>query len=149
MTKKIILSLAAALLLIGVSAWAESPSVSPLPKTKGKTQAKIDVVCLSGAIEKRDVAVSSAFDKYASSVKMAITARTIALKTAWSSLDVKTSRKDRNAVWEMYRKSIRTAKRIMGQDKTAAWRQFKTEAKACHANGGDADEGGEGADAQL
>ena len=177
MNKTIQFSLVAGALLIALSALGQtatptatpsiSPSTSPMHdrdddrennnenKKNDKQDRDTNVLtvadrtCMQNAVNKRDTAIVSAVDKYSTSVKSALTTRRDALKAAWALTDAKESKKARNAAWDMYRKSIKTARRLFSQDKAAAWKQFKIDAKACHAKSGDADNGGEGADNQI
>ena len=167
MNKTISFSLAAAGLLIALSAMGQTTSPTPTPSPsasvmhdkdhegdrenhRDKTnKVAVDRVCMQSAVDKRDNALVSAVDKYFTSVKAALAARRDALKAAWALTDAKASRKARNDAWDLYRKSVKTARRLLAQDKSAAWKQFKTDSKTCHANGEDNDNGGEGADSQI
>ncbi len=99
------------------------PIVSPAPV--------IDIVCIAAVVDKRELAVAAAFDAYATSQKIALSARRTALANAWKM----TERKERNAAilaaWKTYRTDHRAAVLTHRKAIEAAWKQAKTDWKAC------------------
>ena len=93
--------------------------------------ASIDIACMKTAVEAREDAVKAAFDKFSSSISLALQTRKSELSTAWTITD-KTQR--RNAIktaWKNFTKSKKDATKIFRTEKLAAWKQFKTSRKAC------------------
>ena len=116
------------------------PLKSPRPTPKPE-----DIVCAQNAIEKRETAISSAVDQYATAWKAALSARKNALKDAVGLTDKKARKEAVKKAWEEYRKARRTVNKTFEVTKRDAWKQYRKDAKAC---GGKIDEGPqeEGAD---
>lgn len=117
-------------------------------RTSSSTPAvTIDVACISSALDKRDSAVGSAFDAQNAAIKTALTARTTALKAAYALTDKTARRTAIRDAWKNWSTAVRAAKSTQKTSRNAAWTTFKTEAKACGAQG--VDTTGSSADANL
>lgn len=130
MCKKIILSIIVfgLALLLTLPVLAEN-TTQPVNTPKAKKQ--LDLVCLQGAIEKRENAIIAAFTKKAEAIKVALETRKNALKEAWG----KTIQKERIAArlktWNDYRLAIKKARNTYYTEIKAAWTQFRNDRRAC------------------
>lgn len=114
---------------------------------KADRMAKVDGACMSTAVSKRDDALVAAVDVSATAVKNALNTRKAALKAAWALTD---GRSDAlKAAWTTYRAAVKAAKKTLRDGRLAAWKTFRTDAKACGTGATSADAGGEGADTAL
>lgn len=91
--------------------------------TSAKTQKTLDVACMAAAIDKRDTAISGAFD----ALKTAVTTRKDVLKSAWGQTDKKMRRDGIKAAWKAYASSVSSARSA----RKSAWTAFNTDRKAC------------------
>ncbi|MFN3301847.1 MAG: hypothetical protein ACK413_02380 [Patescibacteria group bacterium] len=89
--------------------------------------------CVKTAVEKRETAIQTAFDKFSEAIKLALQTRKNELLSAWDITD-KNERKTaiRNA-WNKFKNEKRNAIRNFNQARLSAWQQFITERKACKA----------------
>jgi hypothetical protein len=126
--KKIISSILIVLIFgIGLIAFAETTNAK-------KT---VDLTCMQSAVEKRDGAIITAWDKYTASVKSALETRKSALKSAWT-ITEKTERISAiKTAWNNYKSSIKTTRQTWMKERKATWQTWKTDAKACAGNAED------------
>jgi len=97
----------------------------------------IDYNCMQNAVEKRDGAIITAWDKYTASVKSALEARKSALKSAWT-ITEKTERISAiRTAWANYKSSIKTTRQTWAKERKATWQTWKTDAKTCKGNAED------------
>lgn len=115
--------------------------------TSSSTPVVINVACVSTALDKRDGAIGTAFDAQTSSVKAALTARTSALKAAYALTDKTARRTAIRAAWQAWSTAVRTAKSTQKTARNTAWTTFRTDMKACGAQG--IDSTGSSVDASL
>lgn len=90
-----------------------------------------DVACIQSALDKRETNLIAAIDPFATSIKSALSARTIALKDAWTKTTVKERREARALAWKTYKTSAQNAHQALKTAKKTAWSTFKTDMKAC------------------
>ncbi len=108
----------------------------------------VDLACVAAAVDKRDMAMIAAWDKYSAAIKTALSARKDALKAAWALTDKKARNEAIRKAWNAYRDSVKAAKKTFRDERTAAWKQFRTDRRACGVREGTADEG-QGQDSNL
>ena len=116
-----------------------APSHSPMPK--------VNTACMQTAVGKRDGAIISGLDAYYNAAKSALTSRQTALQGAWGITDKKAHTEAQRKAWSDYRASIKAARKTFQSARTSAWKQFSTDAKACH--GATEEFGSQGTDEQL
>lgn len=104
-------------------ALALTPTPVP-PKT-------VNVVCIQAAIDKRDTAVTSAYDTLHTSIVAALNTRKEALKNAWTKTDRIERRTALKNAWAIYHTSRRSAQQAWRASRRSAWQTFRTEAKSC------------------
>lgn len=109
----------------------------------------VDLACMQTAVEKRDNAIISAVDAYASAVKTALQTRRDALKAAWGIADKKQRRLALRAAWDAFRGTWKNVAKDLRSAKRDAWMQFNKDQRSCSGNAGDEPAGGQGVDAQL
>ncbi|MEI7498116.1 MAG: hypothetical protein WCK11_02435 [Candidatus Falkowbacteria bacterium] len=145
--KKLLISLTLVSLIFGSTVLAETnlaettPEALPQPKiekpvpmlysAKPKASSTINVICIQTAVEKRETALLSAFDVYASSTKAAISARSAALKTAWTLSDRKQRRQALTTAWNNFRKAQSKANAALKKARLQAGKQYEADRKAC------------------
>jgi hypothetical protein len=144
MFKKItFLTIIASLLLIAVPILAEqsvndssnvntnvnsNPPITPLATT---VKPAIDVSCIQTALEKRETALIAVIDKYASDVKLLLTARLQALKSAWALTDKKARRAAIKKAWKDYNSGLVKARKGLRDGKNIAWKNYNADKKFC------------------
>ena len=96
-----------------------------------------DLTCMQNAVDKRDSAIITAWDKYSAAAKSALEVRKAALKSAWAITD-KTQRVTAiRKAWNDYKAAIKSARKAFASEKKAVWKTWKTDAKACKGNAED------------
>lgn len=118
-----------------------------LPKAPKTVTAEV-AACMQAAVETRDTALVAAVDKYATSVKLALTTRKDALKASWALPSVKEIRTAAKTAWSAYKKALSAARKAIRTDKKDSWNKFKTDRKACKAPN-EVDNSSQGSDSQL
>lgn len=93
--------------------------------------------CMIAAVNKRDTALISALDKFHVSTKTALEIRKEALKRAWNLSDEKERTVAIKAAADTFKASARKAAKELKEARRAAWKQYETDRKACHVDGGD------------
>jgi len=102
-----------------------------------KNNATVDLTCMQNAVEKRDSAIITAWDKYSASVKSALETRKSALKSAWT-ITEKTERISAiKTAWNNYKSAIKTTRQTWMKERKATWQAWKTDAKTCKGNAED------------
>ncbi|MBI3331731.1 hypothetical protein HYZ99_02110 [Candidatus Peregrinibacteria bacterium] len=91
--------------------------------------------CMQTAIDKRDTAVIAAVTAQNTSWIRSLEVRKEALKTAWGLTDASARKTALKNAWSTYRASRKETRAKFRNDRKAAWKQFKTDAKACNARG--------------
>ncbi len=94
----------------------------------------VDINCMKTAVEKRENALSSAWDTYSGKIKTARETRKTELLAAWSIQDPAQRHTAIKAAWEKYRNSLTTARTEWNQSRKTIWGQFAKEAKDCRAS---------------
>lgn len=135
--KKIILtSIVISLLLAsGVNFVLAENTNNALPPATNKFT--VDLTCMQEAVEKRDTAITAAWDKFSAAIKSALETRKAALKAAWG---LRTKRERAVALakaWKDWRTTVRSARQTFKNERKAAWQQFKVDRKKCRATGED------------
>lgn len=126
--KKIISSILIVFIFgIGLIAFAETTN----------TKKTVDLTCMQIAVEKRDNAIITAWDKYTASVKSALETRKSALKSAWAITDKVQRVAAIRTAWSNYKSAIKTARKTWATEKRSAWQTWKTDAKTCKGNAED------------
>lgn len=149
MTTKLINTVAALSLIVGVAAPALAQSPSPVtsrppevsPQVTPKT---VDLACMKTAVVKRDDAVLLALDTFRINVKKALETRRDALRAAWDKSDKNERKAAIRAAWTAFDGTWKKARRDMEAAKKNAWTAYRTDAKTCRGQGEDtrASEGG-------
>lgn len=94
----------------------------------------VDIVCMKTAVEKREVALLTAFDAYSAKLKTARETRKTDLLAAWSIQDAKERHTAIKAAWEKYRQAVKAATKEWNQSRRGTWTQFAQEARNCKAS---------------
>ena len=97
----------------------------------------VDGTCMVTAVTKRDNAILAAMDAYSAAVHSALQTRTSAVTTAWQNTDVKARRAAIKAAYLAGRTTVKTARKDWKAGRDAAWKQFRTDRKACGATAAD------------
>ena len=95
----------------------------------------VDLACMQTAVEKRDNAMIAAQDAYSASWKTALQTRRDELKAAWGIQDKKQREEAIRAAWKKFRESRKTGRENFRTARKNAWNTFKTDSKACKAQG--------------
>lgn len=109
----------------------------------------VDLVCMQMAVEKRENATITAFDKFTVAKKQALEKRKTALLAAWKIENKQERRTALRTAWQTYRKDSQTAREAFHKARREAWAQFKTERKACGPSAHADEPASEGDDAQI
>lgn len=88
-------------------------------------------LCVKPLIETRENALIAAFDKQNAAVKAALLVRKTAVTNAYSLSTKKEVQKAVIAAHKAYWKSVMTANKTALKERLAAWKAYKTSAKAC------------------
>ena len=94
----------------------------------------VNLVCMQGAVDKRDTAIVVAVDKLSVSWKKAVETRKGVLVSAWKIEDTKARREALRAAWNAYNKEHKVARDMFKTDRRLAWKQFETDRKLCGKN---------------
>jgi DNA repair ATPase RecN len=106
-----------------------STDESTTASTKKVKKVKVDAVCMQTAIDTREDAIISSWDKFASSMKDALKVRKTALHAAWGLSDVKAQNKAVASAWKEYKKSSQEAHKALKSARKSAWDAFKKTTK--------------------
>jgi hypothetical protein len=109
----------------------------------------MNVACVATAVDVREVAVATGYSSFSAAINAALTARGVALHSAWAI----TTANDRNtaikAAWQAFRGSTKTARQNLKQATRAAWNTFATARKACGGRGNLEESAGQAGDNSL
>ena len=145
MIKKIItVSFLSLLMFFGITAVRADDNNSG-----GDSNSNASISCIQNAIDKRDNALISAVDVYASAAKTALQTRRDTLKAAWTITVRKDRRAALKAAWNTFSKSAKDIRKQLNESRKTVWNQFNTDKKNCSINHFDEPQGGQGVDAQL
>ncbi len=125
-----------------------SGTSAPAPTTSASAKL-VDTACMQTAVGKRDMALISVIDTYATAVKNALQTRSDALKAAWGATDAKTRRTGIKAAWKGYQTTQGEARRALASGRKGVWSQFYADRKLCGKGAAAEDTGTEGMDARL
>lgn len=139
MNKFFVVPILAALLIVGVPAFAEDHPQN------------VDLTCMKSAIEKREDAIIAVKEKAFASFDAAFKVRRDGLSAAWSISVAKDRRAAITTAWSAFKTSYRTAHMQLRTDDKAAWSAFKTDRKACKvdSSSSSSDKAGEKIDAST
>lgn len=121
--KIIILSVVSLCVLVGALAVSA--------KTTNSASKQMDLSCMKTAVEKRETAMQSAFDKFSSSIKSALQSRKSALSAAWSITDKKERNTAIKTAWANFKTSKKSTVETFRTERLAAWKQFVKNRKEC------------------
>lgn len=137
MGKKIISSLTLSALVLGLGFGLAT--AKPVQAVEGNsntntpiTPAEV-VTCIKAAIEKRDTAIKTSWDKYAASVSQAYANRKTALLAAWDMTPAQERRKALKAAWRAFKNARREARKLFNRERHDTWKTFGLERRACKA----------------
>lgn len=103
--------------------------------SKGSSVANVDASCVQKAVDTREVALQSAFNKSNASISDALKARQTALYAAWGTTDVAARNTALKAAWQTWKDARSTAAKTLKTERDAAWKTFKTTVKdTCKAS---------------
>lgn len=94
----------------------------------------VSTTCMKVAVEKRENAIVSSWDAYASKIKTAYEARKNELVAAWVMTDSRQRQTAIKNAWNKYREAVKSARAEWSQSRKDAWTQFAQEAKNCKAS---------------
>lgn len=102
-------------------------------ETKGKASKTEDLACVRTAVEKREVAMQTGFDKFTNSMKSALETRKSELSAAWTITDKNQRQVAIKAAWDKFKEVKQGASKVFRQERDAAWKQFAIDRKTCKA----------------
>lgn len=108
------------------------------------------IACIKTAVVKREDALISGFDVYASALKAARQVRRDSLSAAWDKTVPLERRAAVKAADKAFADSSKAARKTWNDSRRSAWRTFDTDRKACNVSGiSTADTGSSITDASL
>lgn len=134
MVKKIIITTVFVALIFAITVFAKST----LAKSCDSCSKNLSASCMQTAVEKRDIALIAAWDKYSAAIKSALETRKTALKSAWAVVDRTDRKKAIQDAWKNFKDERKEAREAFKNERKSAWQQFKKERKSCRNNGDDA-----------
>lgn len=153
MIKRLITSTIATSLLLSASTLPALAQTNMTPGTNrtARTEAArtLDIACIQAAVDKREAAIIAAVDTYHSTVKTALETRRAALKAAWAIPDRTQRRAAIKAAWDAFRGTWRTASNALHKTRRDAWKQYRTDRRACGPTATSDDLTAESADTNL
>lgn len=96
-----------------------------------RPSSNVDPVCMQNAIEKRDNAIITAFDKFSTTAKSALEIRKTELKNAWNLTNIQERRKAIREAWQKYRTTLRAARKEFRTVRINAWREYYKDRRGC------------------
>lgn len=129
MFKKILFAFVLVAMSLGMFGFVSADEATPTPTVSATPGPRL--ACMQTAVAKRDGAIITAFGKFSSAITSALTVRKDALVAAWGISDKKARRQAIKAAWDAFRKSNQDARATLKSERTAAWKQFGVDAKAC------------------
>lgn len=112
-----------------------TPTPTPKIKKPVLTSTPKQLGCVSTAVEKRDNAIIAAWNTFSASAKTALETRRDALKAAWLLTDKTARRAAIKKAWIDFRASTKTARTTFNKARRDSWTQYKTDLRACRAQG--------------
>lgn len=146
MIKRLITSTIATSLLLSASTL---PALAQTGTNRTTTARTLDITCIQAAVDKREAAIIAAVDTYHSTVKTALETRRAALKAAWAIADRTQRRAAIKAAWDAFRGTWRTASNALHKTRRDAWKQYRTDRRACGPTATSDDLTSESADSNL
>ena len=138
------------LLMVAMPVMAQSTTPTPTATPKAhRPERTVNVSCIQDAVKKRDNAIISALDVFASSAKIALTTRRDALVVAWAITDRNQRRTALRSAWNAFRDAARQTRQVFQQSKKSAWSTFNKDRHTCNTQGEGEDNGGGGFDSSL
>ncbi len=134
MTNKIITTIILTLAVMGIAVYGVNAQVTATesPRNIMPTKAKqLDITCVKTAVEQRENAVLSAWDKFFISFKSESQTRTTEILAAWDITDKVQRGNAIDAAWMKFRKSRIVARKKLNEERQAAWKKFKVDRKLC------------------
>ncbi len=147
--KKFLVSAASTLVALSLAAPAFAAEVEVDASVKAEVRAQVtarDLACMQTAIEKRENAIIAGLENYTLAWKTSLQTRRDELRAAWGMTDKDARRNAVNAAWKKFRESRVTQRRAFKEARKNAWKQFRTDSKACKVT--NTETGGEALDAQ-
>ena len=95
----------------------------------GRASTTVDTTCMSGAVETRETALTTAWSDLNTSVTSALTARTSALVAAWNMSSATERTEALKTAWKEWKEDKKAAHTEFRNDRKAAWETFKKTAK--------------------
>ncbi|NMC51130.1 hypothetical protein GYA54_00150 [Candidatus Kuenenbacteria bacterium] len=111
-----------------------STSTPPAWGLKKKTAETTDWACVKTAVAKRESAVFSAYSIKSDAIKVALNNKKAALNEAYGKTDSKERIKARIKAWADYKLAVKNTNKVYRDAVNAAWKQYKTDRKACKLN---------------
>lgn len=90
-----------------------------------------DATCIMNAVEKRDNAIITAWDKEAAAIKKVLTDRRDAIKSAFAQTDKKKGNAIITKAWKNYTTAVQKAKKEFNTSKLRVWKQYHIDRKPC------------------
>jgi hypothetical protein len=118
-------------LMAGVIWAAGSLIVANAQNTASSQATTWNSACIISAVEKRETAIINAHDSLSTAIKTSLEKRKTALVAAWGKTASKERRQARLAAWNAFRSGQKTARQAHLSAVKSAWKQFKTDARAC------------------
>ena len=134
MTNKITIAIILALAVTGIAvlgANAQTTTANPPQEILPAPSKQLDIACIKTAVEKRENAIQSAWDKFSVSIKSALEMRKGELIAAWDITDKVQRRNAINAAWMKFKNSRISARKTLNEERRAIWKQFKTDRRLC------------------
>lgn len=115
------------------SAQAQGKSQEARDKAKSAKKLTSDTVlaCDQTAVNKRELAIQTAFGTFSFTINNALQTRQSELATAWSNADRQTRKSAIRAAWSKFKKARIDASKTFDQSRKSAWSQFGTDVRTC------------------
>ena len=112
--------------------WIKKLNDTEVAAKAAEAKKYLDAQCIVNALEKRDNAILTGMDSYASTIRNLVVVRGRELKNAWLQFSNRTARKAEIArVWTKYRTDIKYMARQSNSLRINAWKQYTIDRKAC------------------
>ena len=98
-----------------------------------RVKPELNISCAKIAIERRELAVSAAFDKKAAAIKSALSERMTSLKNAWDKKTLAERTKARLEAWKKFKASEAAARSEYKKGVKAVWDRYRQDKKTCYA----------------
>ena len=135
MIKKIIgVGIAASVLLIAVSIFAQTPPLSTGSLRAKNTSSAAVLACVSAAVDARETSLNAGITTHGQALNTAYTTRAAALHSAYAAGTNDQVKSAIKVAWTAFRSSIMDVNKAWVTSKSSAWTQFRTAVKACKAS---------------